>query len=134
MTRNLTRSGVERAQSARAPSVETILFALADPTRRRTVELLQNGPLRAGELASALDTTKPALTRHLRVLRESGLVEERSLARDARVHVYSLPREPFAELRAWLDEIESHWALQLDSFKHHAERTRGQPKKSRRSE
>lgn len=108
-----------------APDVEATLVALADPTRRGVVELLRFGPRRAGELAAALHITKSAFSRHLRVLRESGLVREDSVPDDARVHVYSLQREPFADLRSWLDEVESHWALQLSSFKRHAQRTRG---------
>jgi DNA-binding transcriptional ArsR family regulator len=66
-------------------AVSNTFAALADPTRRGVIELLRNGPLRAGELSSALDMNKPALTRHLRVLRESGLVQEASLGEDARV-------------------------------------------------
>ena len=112
------------------PPIEATLLALADPTRRGAVELLRFGPLRAGELAGALNMTKSAFSRHLRVLRESGLVREESLPDDARVSVYSLQREPFESLRSWLDEVESHWALQLTSFKRHAERTRG-PKSKR---
>jgi DNA-binding transcriptional ArsR family regulator len=105
-------------------SIGRTLVALSDSTRRGVVELLRAGPLRAGELADALDMNKPAMTRHLRVLRESGLVHEEGLPQDARVRVYRLRRAPFADLREWLDEIEASWALQLESFKRHAERTR----------
>jgi DNA-binding transcriptional ArsR family regulator len=106
-------------------SINETFLALADPTRRGVIELLRQGPLRAGELASALDMNKPAMTRHLRVLRQSGLVHEGVLAQDARVRVYRLRRAPFADLRGWLDEVEAHWSLQLDAFKRHAEQTRG---------
>jgi DNA-binding transcriptional ArsR family regulator len=105
-------------------SINHTFIALSDPTRRGVVELLRGGPLRAGELADALDMNKPAMTRHLRVLRESGLVHEEGLPEDARVRVYRLRRAPFADLREWLDEVEASWALQLESFKRHAERTR----------
>jgi DNA-binding transcriptional ArsR family regulator len=101
------------------------LIALADPTRRGVIELLRSGPRRAGELAEALDMGKPAMTRHLRLLRESGLVREEAHAADGRVHVYELRREPFAALRGWLDDVEAFWSMQLDGFKAHAERTRG---------
>jgi DNA-binding transcriptional ArsR family regulator len=110
-----------------ATAVDRTLLALADPTRRGVIELLRTGPRRAGELASALQMQKPAMTRHLRLLRESGLVHEESLHEDARVRVYRLRRAPFRALRKWLDEVEEFWAFQLDGFKEHAERTRGRP-------
>lgn len=129
----MTRAG-ENASGAKLPPVEATLLALADPTRRGAIELLRFGPLRAGELAEALQMNKSALTRHLRVLRECGLVREEGGAEDARVHVYSLQREPFDDLRAWLDEVETYWSLQLESFKRHAERTRGPKSKRGRPE
>lgn len=116
------------------PPIEATLFALADPTRRGVIELLRFGPLRAGELSGALNMTKSAFSRHLRVLRESGLVREESVPDDARVSVYSLQREPFEGLRSWLNEVESYWTLQLESFKRHAERTRGPKSKRGRPE
>jgi DNA-binding transcriptional ArsR family regulator len=106
-------------------SVDVTLAALADPTRRGVVDLLRRKPRRAGELAAALSMSAPAMSRHLRVLRKTGLVEERELDDDARVRMYRLRPEPFTALRSWLDEVESFWADQLDSFKAHAERTRG---------
>jgi DNA-binding transcriptional ArsR family regulator len=127
----MTRAG-EAASGAKLPAIEATLLALADPTRRSAIELLRFGPLRAGELAEALQMSKSALTRHLRVLRECGLVREEGGAQDARVHVYSLQREPFDSLRAWLNEVETYWTLQLESFKRHAERTRGPTSKSKR--
>jgi DNA-binding transcriptional ArsR family regulator len=123
-----------RARAAEMPPVESTLLALADPTRRGAIELLRFGPLNAGEMADALNMSKSAFSRHLRVLRESGLVREESLAEDARVHVYSLQREPFDSLRSWLEQVESYWALQLESFKRHAERTRGPKAKRGRPE
>lgn len=99
-------------------------MALADPTRRSVVRLLRRGPLRAGELATALGATPAGLSRHLRVLRESGLVVEEPLAADARVKVLSLRRAPFEQLRSWVEEVEEFWTEQLASFKAHAERTR----------
>jgi hypothetical protein len=58
-------------------------------------------------------------------------VYEDGLEEDARVRVYRLRRAAFSELRAWLDQVEAHWGLQLDSFKAHAERTRGRKPKSK---
>jgi DNA-binding transcriptional ArsR family regulator len=98
--------------------------ALADPTRRGVVDLLRRGPRRAGELAERLEMSAPAMTRHLRVLRDTGLVEETTVPDDARVRVYRLRPEPFSEIRGWLDEVETFWANELDAFKAHAERTR----------
>jgi DNA-binding transcriptional ArsR family regulator len=119
--------------SAAASSVDRTLLALADPTRRGVIELLRGGPRRAGELASALEMAAPAMTRHLRLLRESGLVTEESHSADARVRVYTLRRAPFNALRKWLDEVEAFWSFQLDGFAAHAERTRGKARKRKAS-
>lgn len=103
--------------------------ALADPTRRGVIDLLRREPRRAGDLAEALATSAPAMSRHLRVLRQSGLVEVKAEAgddaSDARVRVYALRKEPFKKLRRWLDDVETFWSLELGAFKAHAERTRG---------
>jgi DNA-binding transcriptional ArsR family regulator len=99
--------------------------ALADPTRRAAVELLRQGPRRAGELAAELGATPAGLSRHLRVLRESGLVAEKGVEADGRVRVLYLEREPFDALRSWVEDVEAFWTGQLESFKAHAERTRG---------
>jgi DNA-binding transcriptional ArsR family regulator len=99
--------------------------ALADPTRRAAIELLRGGPLRAGELADELGSTPAGLSRHLKVLRESGLVVEEVSEKDARVRVYRLERERFDALRTWVEDVEAFWTGQLASFKAHAERTRG---------
>lgn len=108
----------------RAAAIDQTFAALADPTRRAVVDLLREEPRRAGDLAGALQMTPPALSRHLRVLRRAGLVEEEGRPEDARVRVYRLRREPFGVLRDWVAEVEGFWADQLDAFKHHAERTR----------
>lgn len=105
--------------------MDDVMAALADPTRRRVIELLKHGPQRAGELAAATRMTSPAMSRHLRVLRASGMVEADVMDRDARVRMYRLRAEPFAALRAWLDQVEAFWSEQLGAFKAHAERTRG---------
>jgi DNA-binding transcriptional ArsR family regulator len=102
--------------------IDATLTALADPTRRRIVELLQERPQRAGELVTAFEMSAPAVSRHLRVLRRSGLVSERSADDDARVRVYRLRPEPFVALQAWLDQVQAFWTDQLGAFKEHAER------------
>lgn len=113
----------------RGEALDRTLAALADPTRRGVVDLLRRRPHRAGELSAALSISAPAMSRHLRVLRETGLVEEAMDAPeandDARARVYRLRRAPFAQVRQWLDEVEGFWGDQLDAFKAHAEKTRG---------
>jgi DNA-binding transcriptional ArsR family regulator len=101
--------------------LDSAFAALADPARRGVVDLLRKRPRRAGELAEALALSPPAMSRHLRVLRRTGLVEEEHLGDDARVRTYRLRAEPFVALRRWLDEVEAFWADQLDAFKAHAE-------------
>lgn len=95
---------------------------LAEPNRRAVVELLRERPRRAGELAEALGLSPPALSRHLKTLRESGLVEESLPEFDARVRIYALKDGAMDELRRWLDETERLWAAQLTAFKAHVER------------
>ena len=70
----------------------------------------------------------PALSRHLRVLRRGGVIVDDTLDDDARVRLYRLRPEVFATLRGWLDEVESFWGDQLQSFKAHAERKAGRRK------
>jgi DNA-binding transcriptional ArsR family regulator len=101
--------------------VDRTLAALADPHRRRTVDLLRERPHRAGELAESLGLTPPAMSRHLRALRQSGLVEESHPEFDARVRIYRLRAEPMAELKAWLEAAEAHWVDQLSALKAHVE-------------
>lgn len=108
------------------------LAALADPTRRGVVDLLRKRPHRAGELAELLDLSAPAMSRHLRVLRTTGLVEEDHQGEDARVRTYRLRPEPFHELRSWVEEVEAFWTLELTAFKAHAEKTRGRKRGHRK--
>jgi len=109
-----------------AADLDEAFAALADPTRRAVIGLLRKKPLRSGEIASRLSMSRPAMSRHLRVLRHAGLVFEDLLPDDGRGRVYELRPEPFSALRGWLDEVEAFWSEQLKSFKAHAEgRTRG---------
>jgi DNA-binding transcriptional ArsR family regulator len=105
-------------------TLDLTLEALADPARRGAIELLRKKPRRAGELAQALALSAPSMSRHLRILRKSGLVEEDGIDDDARVRLYRLRAEPFRALRDWLAEVEGFWSAELASFKVHAERTR----------
>ncbi|MEU9832687.1 metalloregulator ArsR/SmtB family transcription factor [Streptosporangium sp. NPDC048047] len=102
--------------------MDATLAALADPTRRKVIELLRERPRPAGELAQAVRMSAPALSRHLRVLRASGLVHAESGDADARVRLYTLRREPFTDLQSWLDQVQAFWAEQLGSFRDHVER------------
>jgi DNA-binding transcriptional ArsR family regulator len=105
-----------------APQIDRTLAALADPNRRRVVDLLALGPRAAGELARELELSAPAMSRHLRTLRQSGLVEESHPEFDARVRIYALRPEPMADLLKWLRDAERLWSEQLLAFKAHLER------------
>jgi len=121
----------DAARGRGAVELDAKFVALADPTRRRVIEALRRGELRAGELAAAVAMSPPALSRHLRALRRAGLVVERNPHDDARVRLYSLQPGAFGSLRGWLDDVESYWSEQLQAFKAHAER--GARARSRRS-
>ena len=100
------------------------LTALADPTRRRIVELLAEGERDAGELGSHFPVSQPAISRHLRVLREGGLVRVRP---QAQRRIYSLDPAPLEELDAWLAHHRSFWRQRLDALDTQLRRTRRRP-------
>jgi DNA-binding transcriptional ArsR family regulator len=104
--------------------IDKTLAALADPHRRQAVELLGQRPRRAGELAEALGLPAPAMSRHLRQLKQSGLVEETHPEFDARVRVYALKDGAMAELKRWLANTEAMWTMQLAGFRKHVESKR----------
>jgi DNA-binding transcriptional ArsR family regulator len=91
------------------------IAALADPTRRAVFERLRGGPRPVVEIASGLPVSRPAVSQHLRVLREAGLVRER---RKGTRHFYSVDGDGLAELREYLEEF---WQEALDAFKAAAE-------------
>jgi DNA-binding transcriptional ArsR family regulator len=101
------------------------LAVLADPTRRKVFERLRNGPQPVKLLAAGLPVSRPAVSQHLRVLKDAGLVEERS---EGVRRIYSVRREGLAELREWLD---SFWGDALDAFKLEAEHSHQRGKKSK---
>jgi DNA-binding transcriptional ArsR family regulator len=107
-----------------ATRLDATLGALADPVRRRTVELLGVRPHRAGELAGELDVAPSVMSKHLRVLRNHGLVSEAHPPFDARVRIYTLDPAPMADLRAWLNIAERGWAEQLVAFRDHLDQGR----------
>lgn len=98
-----------------------LFAALADPTRRRVLELLSDKPRRAGELAAAAGTSAPVMSRHLRILLENGYVADERVPDDARARVFRLQPEPMRDVQAWLDQLQAHWSEQLASFKRHVE-------------
>ena len=102
-----------------ADSLDRTLAALADPHRRRVVDLLRDRPRRAGELADAARISFPSMSRHLKTLRTSGLVEEDRDEFDSRVRIYRLRHEPMAALKTWLEATETMWARQLVALKTH---------------
>lgn len=101
--------------------LDSSFAALADPTRRELVRLLSE-PRQPSELADALALSRPATSRHLKVLREAGIVEIQTNEDDARTRTVRLKPEGFEPVREWLDEVEAFWGAQLSAFKRHAEK------------
>jgi DNA-binding transcriptional ArsR family regulator len=89
---------------------------LAEPNRRRILELLQPGELPVGELVTRLDLSQPAVSKHLRILREAGLVEVRG---DAQRRLYSVRPEPLQAVDEWLTPYRRMWAVRLDRLERH---------------
>src|SRR4051812_39709069 len=106
--------------------MDAVLQALADQSRRTVLEILRDHPATAGELAALLPIARPGVSRHLRVLREAGLVDVRQ---EAQRRVYALRPEPLAQLDEWLAPYRRLWEQRLDAL--HTEVARG--KRERRS-
>ncbi len=98
-----------------------VFEAVADPTRRRILDLLAEGERSAGELSEGFSVTRPAISRHLRVLRETGLVSCRV---DAQRRMYRLEPEPLEEVVRWLSRYRTHWSGRLDDLDAHLKRRR----------
>ncbi len=98
-----------------------VFEAVADPTRRRILDLLADGERSAGELSEEFSVTRPAVSRHLRVLRETGLVTCRV---DAQRRMYRLEPEPLEEVVRWLSQYRDHWSGALDDLDAHLKRRR----------
>jgi DNA-binding transcriptional ArsR family regulator len=90
--------------------------ALAQPNRRRILDLLRAAERPVGELVDALEVSQPAVSKHLRVLREAGLVEVRS---DAQRRLYRVRPEPLRAIDAWLEPYRRQWAARLDDLERH---------------
>lgn len=99
--------------------IAVVFAALADPARRQVVELLGQAPHRAGELAAAVGMSAPAMSRHLRVLLEAGVVVDERTAHDARLRYFRLRPTSVLAMQAWLDQLQAHLDEQLASFKQH---------------
>ena len=100
--------------------MDAVLHALADESRRTVLEILRDHPASAGELAEALPIARPGVSRHLRVLREAGLVDVRQ---EAQRRIYSLRPEALVEVDEWLAEYRALWQNRLDAL--HTEIARG---------
>ena len=105
---------------ATALAMDVVLQALADGSRRTLLEMLREHPATAGELAAALPIARPGVSRHLRVLREAGLVDVRQ---EAQRRIYSLRPEPLSEVDYWLGSYRALWQNRLDAL--HTEIARG---------
>lgn len=103
-----------------AMATTTVLEAIAEPTRRRILDAIRSGERSVGDLVERVGMHQPGVSRHLRVLREAGLVEVR---RDAQRRLYRLCPEPLKELDEWLEPYRAEWSQRLDSLERHLART-----------
>lgn len=97
-----------------AGGTDAVFAAISDPTRRAILDLLRQGELRAGELAVRFPVSRPAIARHVRVLRRAGLVRER---RAAQARIYSLDPAALATVDSWLSPYRLYWAARLSDLK-----------------
>src|SRR5688572_2399324 len=95
-----------------------VFAALADPTRRRIVELVGARELSAGEIAAEFQSSRPAVSRHLRVLRETGVLASRG---DAQRRLYRIEPAALAELEAWVERTRGFWSARLGALDNHLE-------------
>ena len=112
-------------------STERTFSALADPTRRAVLDLLRQGSLPAGQIALAFPVSRPAISKHLRLLRQAHLVREH---REGRHRFYQLNPGPLKAVDSWIDQYRSFWRMSLTSLKafveaEHAEKTFGPKRK-----
>jgi DNA-binding transcriptional ArsR family regulator len=96
-----------------------VFSALADPTRRRIVEMLaRGGAMPAGQIAGAFDSARPTVSRHLRVLRNAGLVRVKAVAQERR---YLLEADQLAKAEAWIARYRRFWEERLNALQRHLE-------------
>jgi DNA-binding transcriptional ArsR family regulator len=102
------------------PATLAVLDVIAEPTRRRILDAIRGGERSVGELVEKVGMHQPGVSRHLKVLRDAGLVQVRH---DAQRRLYRLRPEPLMELDAWLEPYRAEWAARLDSLDEHLGRT-----------
>jgi len=102
------------------PATLEVLDVIAEPTRRRILDAVRDAECSVNDLVEQVGMHQPGVSRHLKVLRDAGLVEVR---RDAQRRLYRLRAEPLMELDAWLEPYRAHWAGRLDALERHLERT-----------
>lgn len=107
-------------------STDAAFAALADPTRRAVLDLLRTGDRPAGEIAEAFPISRPAISRHLRLLREAGLVRE---AREGRHRFYELNAAPLKAVDRWLTHYREFWAIKLTHLRDFVEANAGDPRR-----
>jgi DNA-binding transcriptional ArsR family regulator len=98
-----------------------VFEVLADPVRRDVVRWLGERPRRAGELAAEAGISRPAMSRHLRLLLAAGVVEDERVPDDARARLFRLRPRSLVGVQAFLDQVQADWQVQLRSFKRHTE-------------
>ncbi len=109
-----------------AAELNTVFGALADPTRRRVLEILREAPRPAGEIADRAGVSRAAMSHHLRVLSTVGLVRDDRGAQDARLRIFRLDPARIGEAESWLRELRTEWETALHAFQRHVEtRERG---------
>ncbi len=109
----------------RAPAHTDPFVAVADPTRRALLDRLRHGEAAVSELAAGFGVSRPAVSRHLRILRDAHLVRERPGRTDGRQRVYALTPAPLREVSAWLDVYRAFWQQNLLHLKRHLDEPSG---------
>lgn len=104
----------------RAASHADVFSAVADPTRRAILDLLRKGPAPVNDLAAGFRVSRPAISKHLRVLRSARLVREK---REGRQRIYQLEPERIQEVAKWADEYRRFWKHNIESLKRHLEQS-----------
>ena len=109
-----SRFRTTESRTAKSRTSEATFQALADPTRRAVLDLLRRGSQPAGQIAGAFPVSRPAISKHLRLLRRAHLVREH---REGRLRVYQLNPEPLRAVDSWLEQYRSFWSASLNSLK-----------------
>ena len=125
-SRSLTRDPsiiiVHRMVNNRSERVDAIFVALADPTRRGMIARLSAGPATIGELGRPFPITKPAVTKHVKILERAGLIRRK---RSGRAHYCTLQAKPMKQARDWIEWHSRFWKVSLDALADYVEKTNG---------